>query len=507
MALFAGLDLGTTGCKAGFFTAAGEPRGMAYREYPVRCPAPGLAEQDANLVWETLLTVLGEAVAALRAAGRDPAEVRAASLSVQGDAVIPVDRRGDPLGPALLGMDRRNLAEAAELAERIGRERLFGLTGMPAHPVSALTKMMWLARHHPRAGEIAGFWHYEEFILNRLCGRALTDYSMASRSLAFALRDREYSSAVLAAAGIDRELLAEAAPSGTIAGEIRPALAAELGLPRGMLLVTGGHDQVCAAVGAGVVREGLAVDSTGTAEVVAAALDRPLLGPEMLAGEYPCYLHAVPGMYFTISLNQGGGISLRWLRDNLARAEAAEAAAAGQDAYDYLTRDLPGGPGRVIFLPHLVGGGTPHGDQRTKGAFLGLTLAASVKDLVLAVLEGLTYELRVNLEALARAGLRVAHLRVVGGGARSDRWLQLKADITGCTVETLRVREAALLGAALIAATVCGEYPSLMDAAGRAVSVDRTFAPDPALREAYDRHYEIYRRVYPALREIHHALG
>mgnify|MGYP005839933431 CR=1 FL=1 len=504
MALYLGLDLGTTGCKAGIFTADGRLIRTAYRECSVDYPASGRAEQDVEAVWSAVRSVLREAAAAI---GLDAGQIKALSLSVQGDAVIPVDTEGNPLGPAILGMDRRNLAEVEELVAAMGRERLFAMTGMPPHPISSLTKMMWLERHHPRIREVAGYWHYEEFILRRLGGRALTDLSMASRSMAFDLLKKEYSPEILYAAGIIREKLAEAVPSGTIAGEIAPSLADELCLPRGLLLVTGGHDQVCAALGAGVVREGLAVDSTGTAEVIAATFTRPLLSPEMLAGEYPCYLHAVPGMYFTISLNHSGGISFRWLRDNLARAEAAEAAAAGLDAYDYLMRDLPGGPGNVIFLPHLVGGGTPYGDQKTKGAFLGLTLATSVKDLVLAVIEGLTFELRVNLEALAKAGLRITNLRAVGGGARSERWLQMKADITGCTVETLRVREAALLGAALIAATACGEYTSLRAAAGRAVAVDRVFAPDPARKEAYDRYYEIYRRVYPALREIHHALG
>ena len=146
------------------------------------------------------------------------------------------------------------------------------------------------------------------------------------------------------------------------------------------------------------------------------------------------------------------------------------------------------------------------GDQDAKGAFVGLTLAASLKDMVLAVIEGLTLELRVNLEALSSAGLPINRLRAVGGGARSERWLQMKADVTGCTVETPRVREAALLGAALLAATAYGEYASLEEAVSRAVSVERVFTPDPARKKAYDAHFEIYRCIYPALKEIHHAL-
>ncbi|MCL6613959.1 MAG: ATP-binding cassette domain-containing protein, partial [Firmicutes bacterium] len=218
MALYLGLDIGTTGCKAGVFTVDGRLIATAYRECSVECPAPGLAEQDVEEVWSAARSVLSEAAAAVADAG----EIKALSLSVQGDAVIPVDAEGNPLGPAILGMDRRNLAEVEELAAAVGRERLFAITGMPPHPISSLTKMMWLERHHPRAREVAGYWHYEEFILRRLGGRALTDLSMASRSMAFDLLKKEYSPEILYAAGVARERLAEAVPSGTIAGEIAP---------------------------------------------------------------------------------------------------------------------------------------------------------------------------------------------------------------------------------------------------------------------------------------------
>ena len=504
MALYFGLDVGTTGCKAGIFTADGHLISMAYQECSVDCPAPGLAEQDTEAVWYAVRSVLREAAVA---AGLDAGEIKALSLSVQGDAVIPVDGGGTPLGPALLGMDRRNLAEAAELAAAVGRERLFAITGMPPHPISSLTKMVWLERHHPRVQEIAGYWHYEEYILHRLGGRALTDLSMASRSMAFDLLKKDYSSEILSAAGIIRNKLAEAVPSGTIAGEIAPVLADELGLPRGLLLVTGGHDQTCAALGAGAVDEGIVVDSVGTAEVCSTALPRPRLEPAMLAGGFPCYSHVVPGAWFTFALIHSGGICLRWLRDTMARAEAAEAAELGLDPYDYLTRDLPDSPGDLIFLPHLVGGGTPYGDQGARGAFVGLTLTTTLKDMTLAVMEGLAMEFRVNLEAMARAGIKADCLRAVGGGARSERWLQIRADITGCKVETLQVREAALLGAALLAATACGEFSGPAEAARRVVKKDRAYLPDPSRRVAYERRYQLYKQVYPALRQINHGLG
>ena len=268
-------------------------------------------------------------------------------------------------------------------------------------------------------------------------------------------------------------------------GRLRPELAAELGLGNQVLLVSGGHDQACAALGSGVLAPGLAMVSTGTAEVVEVAMASPALAPALREGGISVYRHVVPGLYVAMTLNHSGGLLLRWFRDTLGQWESEQAAAAGVDAYNLLLRDAPAGPTGLLFLPHFAGSGTPVLDVESKGAILGLTFATTKAELAKAALEGLTFELRMNLDLLRSAGVEIAELHAVGGGARSDLWLQLKADICNVPLRVPRVTDAACLGAALLAGVGAGSYPDFATAVARTVQWRRRFEPDPERVEAY----------------------
>lgn len=494
-----GLDIGTTGCKAIVFDAAGRMRGHGFREYGVVCDAPAKAEQDAEQVWALTKEVVREAVA--KAGGGEA--VKALSVSVQGDAIIPVDRDFHALHPAILGMDYRSAPQAKRCAELFGAFDLFQRTGMRPHPINSLTKVLLLRELAPQVFRRA--WKivtYADFILGKLGADAVIDHTMASRTMAFDLATATWDAGIHAALDLDPGLWSKAVPSGAVVGSIRPALAAELGLPRDVALVAGGHDQPCAALGAGVVREGIGVVSTGTAEVLATAFDQPPLTRALFDGFYPCYRHAKDGMFFTFALNHTAGILLRWWRDNFAAAEVAEAAKRGVDPYALIDERMPADPSPVMVVPHFNGSGTPTCDLQATGAIVGLTLATTRHDIAKAILEGLCFELRINLDAMQTAGLRVDELVAVGGGAKSALWLQLKADILGRPIKTLRCREAACLGAALLAGTAAGVFPSLAEAVRGTVAFERGFAPDAARRARYDERFAAYRRIYPALRNL-----
>ena len=253
------------------------------------------------------------------------------------------------------------------------------------------------------------------------------------------------------------------------------AIAEELGLPPGLMLVTGGHDQTCAALGAGAIREGLGVVSTGTAEVLSTALDQPVLSEAMFNNFYPCYLHVKKGMFFTFSAHNA------------------------IDVYQLIDGRMPAGPSPVMFLPHLNGSGTPTCDLRSKGAVVGLTLATTRHDVAKAILEGLAFELQNNLQAMLSCGLRIDELVAVGGGAKSSSWLQLKADILQRPLRTLRCRESACLGAALLAGTAAGLYNHLDEAVAETIQYDREFVPLPDRVAAYSDRYAVYKQLYPAL--------
>ncbi len=246
--------------------------------------------------------------------------------------------------------------------------------------------------------------------------------------------------------------------------------------------------------------------STGTAEVVEVALGSAVVSAPLYDGNISVYRATVPELFLAMTLNHSGGLALRWFRDGFCEPQLAQARADGSDAYDLMLADAPAGPTGLLVLPHFAGAGTPSFDTASRGAVLGLTFATTRTDLAAAILEGLTYELRLNLDLLRAGGVSIDVLRAIGGGARSRLWLQMKADITGLPVITPRVTEAAAFGAALLAGAGVGLWPSASAGAERFLELTETFEPDPARHAAYTRSYELYREVYPAVAPISHRL-
>jgi xylulokinase len=498
-----GLDIGTSGCKAIVFDTDGALLGSASREYPIDIPHPTWAEQDAELVWTRAQDALREAI--VKAGPGD--RIAALGLSVQGEAVIPVDADGNALRPAILGMDMRTGEQNAWLVATFGAEYLFERTGMPIHTVNTLPKLVWFKEHAPDIWTHASrFLLYEDFIINKMTGRPAISHCLASRTQAYDLPDGCWSPHILQTIGLDAARLAEVQPSGVAAGLMRPALARSLGLAEPPLVVTGGHDQACGALGAGLTRPGLADVSTGTAEVVEMAMATPALNDVLRKGNISVYAHVVPGLYVAMVLNQSGGLVLRWYRDTFCQAEVLQAQTRGQSAYDLILADASPEPSPLIVLPHLSGSGTPWFDTASKGAVLGLTFGTTQRDVAKAILEGLTFELRINFDLLSEGGVVINELRAIGGGARSDLWLQLKADILGIPVVAPAVTEAACLGAALLAGVGAGLYPDAVHAAEAVFRPLRTYQPDPERAALYGQRYAVYRSVYPAIAPISYRL-
>jgi xylulokinase len=502
MTALIGLDVGTTGCKAVAFSEDGELLAAAAREYRVELPHPGWAEQDIDGVWSLALSAMGEAIATAGVR-----EVAAIGLSVHGEAVTPVDEAGRPLRPTILGMDTRTDEQNAWLRERFGARRLFERTGMPVHTINTLPKLLWIREYEPAVwAEAERFLLVEDFLIARMTGRALVSDCLASRSQLYDLAAGHWSDEILDALELSPDRLAEVAPSGTAAGRLSAALTDELGLDSPPLIVTGGHDQACGALGVGLTEPGLAMVSTGTAEVVEVALGSPLVSEPLYEGNVSVYRATVPGLYLAMTLNHSGGLALRWFRDGFCEPQLARAAAGEGDAYDLMLAGAPTGPTGLLVLPHFAGAGTPTFDTASKAAILGLTFSTTRTDLAVAILEGLTYELRLNLDLLRDGGVAIDVLRAIGGGARSRLWLQLKADITGIPVITPRVTEAAAFGAALLAGAGAGLWASAAEGAERFLELTERYEPDPGRHAAYSELYERYREVYPAVAPISHRL-
>lgn len=497
-----GLDIGITGCKAVAFNPEGDMLAQAYREYRLYQPQPGWMELDPAEVWAAVAGVICQVTAAV------PGHpVRALSVSTHGESVVPADAQGRPLYGFITAIDTRAGEQARWWEERLGKERIFHITGMPLHPMYTVNKLMWLRQHEPQVFAAAHrFLCMQDFVFHQLGLPPTMDRTLATRTMAFDVSRLAWSEEILELAQLDVARLSQVRPSGTVIGEIPAAIAGELGLARGAVGVTGGHDQPSGALGCGAVAEGIAMDSTGTVECVAVASPRLVLAPELMESNLPIAPHTAPGMYLVLGYSSTGGALLRWYRDNFARAEQQEAGQTGQDVYDLILQQATPGPSPVLILPHFVGAGTPSMDAASKGAILGLDLSTSHGQIIKAILDSVSYEVKLSVDAMEAAGIVVRELRAFGGGAKSPLWLQTKADIFGKPVRAVAVSEAPCLGVAILAGVATGVFASLEEALGQMVRIGRTYEPDLALHERYMEKFAVFEQVYPTLAELNHRL-
>jgi xylulokinase len=497
-----GLDIGITGCKAVAFSLTGEMPAQAYREYPLYQPKPGWMELDPAEVWGSVKQVIGKVTSAIP---DDP--VQALSIATHGESVVPMGSDGRPLSRFITALDTRAAEETRWWGEHVGRERIFRITGMPLHPMYTVNKLMWLRKHDPAIFNAAQrFLCMPDFLFHQLGVPPAMDYSLAARTMAFDVNRLVWSQEMLDLAQLDAARLSRTLPSGTILGEIAPSVAAELGLARGAVAVVGGHDHPSGSVGCGAISEGVVMDATGTVECIAVVSPRLVLGPELLENNLPIAAHPIRGMYVILAWSSVGGALLRWYRDNFARAEQAEAARSGRDIYEVILSQAPAEPSPVLVLPHFVGSGTPWLDPASKGAILGLDLTTTSGQIIKGILDSVTYEIKLSVDAMEAAGVIVREIRAMGGGAKSALWLQTKADIWGKPVVAMDVSEAPCLGCAILAGVATGTFPSVDAGIAQMVRTNRTFEPDMAMHERYMEKASLYRQVYPTLTALNHQM-
>ena len=302
-------------------------------------------------------------------------------------------------------------------------------------------------------------------------------------------------------------MLGELRPAGEAVGELGLKAASELGLSKGVVVVVGGHDQPCNALGAGQINEKTAIVTTGTVECLTMAFNKPWSSDDILQTKFPCYCHINEDMYVLLAYNNTGGNLLKWYSDKLGYEETLRAREQNADPYDVIIDQISNEPSNVFVLAHFAGGSPPELDPDSQGAILGLSLTSGRQDIVKGIMEGLTFELRRYVELLEQRGVKIDKLRALGGGARSRNWLQLKADITGKSIATINVTEAGCLGAAILAGVGARVYKSREEAVNRLVREQEVVEPDQKKHEQYQDRYELYNRIYPAIAEINHTIS
>ena len=496
--IFLGLDLGTSGCKLIAFDSSGRELARAARTYPVINSGPGLLELDADIVW-----LQAEACFREICARALPGQVKTLCVSVLGEAVLPVDRAGNALALSVISADMRCMAEVEELAQRFGADRIYAITGQPLAPIYSLPKLMWWKKNRTDLIDKAcKFVCFGEFVLMRLGLPPIIDEGMAARMLAFDIERKAWSQELLDMASLTPRHLPGVAPSGTILGVIAPDIAIRLALPDGVRVVLGGHDQPMGALGAGAVERGTAVYSLGTTEALVVQL--PGASVALRAHNIPCYPHVIPDLRVGLAGNQSGGRVLTWYREAMSLAGESGASVASLDELLASLEDEE--PAWPILLPHFLGSGSVLNDHDSLGALFGLRFDTKRSHILLSLLEGITFEQAMSLEALSRAAGPIRTLRVIGGGARSTLWLQMKADILNRPLMQIAVPDASCLGGAILGRWALDRLRSIGEIADAMVTTGQTFHPRADRHLAHAERLEIYRTLYKALQPLSRSL-
>ena len=472
MSLIAGLDVGTTGCKVTVFTPDGKCLGREYRTYKMRRLAD-VHEVDAEALAKGV-------VEAVNAASARFGKIDAMGVASFGEAFVLADADGKPLRPILLCTDSRGAEECRAFAASFGPERAARISGVKPSESYSLPKLMWIKAHEPDVfAKAKHVMLVEDYVVYLLTGERVIDYSLATRTMAFDINALDWSAEILGAAGIPVEMFSKPVPTGTVAGVSAG----------GIKIVAAGHDQVACAVGAGVFKPGTAAEGAGTVECMTPVF-RDIPGTIRFQEDNYC---VVPyfGNYVSYAYSYTGGELLRWCADDICGRSHEELQSG---AYD--------GPTGLLVLPYLAGAATPYMDSGAKGAIVGLTLGTKGRDVYLACMEAVAYEMRLNMERLAASGVRFDRLVATGGGAKSKMWMQMKADVLGIPFDALEVEDAGTVGCAMMAGVACGAYPDLDAARAAMVRTAGSYAPDSARHAAYSSVYERYRKLYDAVRPL-----
>jgi xylulokinase len=485
-------DLGTTGDKASLYTDEGALVTAVTSSYTTDFGSGGKAEQDANDWWRGVAQATRDI---LEAANVNPKDIACVSFSGQMMGAVFLDGRGTPLRPAIIWADTRSTLECDALLERIGMERAYAITGHRLNPTYSLSKIMMVRRLEPEV--FSGVRHVvlaKDYVAFKLTGRLATDPSDASSTNAFDQNAGKWSTELLEAAEIDVSILPEIVPSTTILGGVTREAALETGLLEGTPVVMGGGDGPCAALGAGVIdqRSG-AYAYLGSSSWISLASNQPLHDPLMRTMTFD---HVIQGRYVPTATMQSGGASLEWIADVLKPGRAL----GRYDRLNDASRNLEAASDGLFFLPHLLGERSPYWNPRARGAFIGLGKHHTSGHMTRAVLEGVAFNLYTGLRAFQGMGASTPGVDAIGGGAKSNLWLQIMADVWGVPVRRRSlVDEANGLGAAVVGGVGVGLLT--WDDAPKLSSVTAEFTPNPDRHAMYQHRYaqflEAYERLEP----------
>lgn len=476
---YLGLDLGGTGAKASVFSESGEMLGFGRSACTPTTNIEGHVEVPIEAIHSAALEAVRNAV------NESGAKIRAVAVSSQGQTFVSLDINDKPLHPAILWYDNRAVDQASYMKEAVS-ELNPDSSDLEISGLASAPKIMWLRERYPDAmANACRYLLLPDYISYKLTGQAVTDPNTAKSTGLCADDLSDYCSEALKVSGIEEAQLAKVAASGTPVARLLPDVAQEWCLDADTMFVVGTNDQYAGALGAGNCRPGIISETTGTC-LALVTLTEKLQKPVpagLFGGRFP-----IPKYEFALAYSKTAGVVIEWFNSKFCPGLNLKELGS-------MSELVPPGSNGITVIPHFDGMISPNPNPDTRGLIHGLTLNSGIAEIYRAILESIAYSLRENLELLKNYGFETDVIRSIGGGAKSDLWLQIKADVTGVPVERPKVSEAATLGAAMLAAVGVGDFTSIQESSQRLYHCDKIFNPDARQAALYERPYETYRRL------------
>lgn len=480
---FLSIDIGTTGCKCQLFSDAGEILEYRFSEYPF-LKGDGRNYVNVHKIYECLREMFFSV--------KEKHEITSVAISSLGESFVLLDEEDNILFYPMLYTDERGEEEAEEIKARFGEDKAFLVTGVSPHSMYSLSKLLYIKTHHPdifaKAKKVMLMGDYFGYLLT---GERVIDYALASRTGAFDIEKMEFSEELLSLFGLSPDLFSTPRRAGSVVGRLKEEWGCDI------TLVLGSHDQICTALGAGVLSAGEAVDGLGTVECITTVFEKKPTDVEMGRQGYCVVPYATEGNYCTYILNFSCGSIVNWVRKKIMHGYAPE----GENFFSYMEKQMKRTPTGILTLPYFSGASTPYQDLSARGVILGLSSESEDYELYQSVLEGTSMEMRFNLDVVREYGLSLSSLVATGGGANSDKWLAIKSDIMRVPVRALRSSEGGLCGLAMLSAVAMGSETDLYCAKERFVCYEKTFIPAPDA--PYETQYEKYKKIYPQVKEFY----
>ena len=492
------IDAGTTAFKTSLFDENGRLIEISTREYELLTPTALAVELPAETFWNAFRFGIKDILKKTKVKAKD---IRALGLSVQGETLLMIDKRGNPLRNAIIWLDNRAQREADVLSKRFDVEGLsYRTTGqvkiVPTWPAS---KIFWIRKNEKNIfDKVYKFLLLEDYLIYRMTDQFVAEGSLLCSTVYWNISTKKYWDEMLEYLHVSVDQLPTVRESGEPVGELKSEVARELGLSRNTVVSTGVLDQAAGAIGVGNIKPGIFSENTGAALAICATLKKPVFDKQ---ARMPIHYHGIPDTYMAHTFTTGGMV-LRWYRDQFWKDEMRRAKTKGIDVYDLIGKEVvkvPPGCEGLVMLPHLQGAMAPEANPKAKGVFYGFTLKHTKAYFARAIMESIACIVRRNIDVLEELHIPVNEIRVLGGGARSDIWNQIKADITRKTILRTENEEAACLGAAILAGKAVGIYDSVKDASKNMVRIKKTFEPKKENMETYEYTYKKYVKLYDDL--------